>query len=433
MLAVIAAVSWSALLSDTLWIFAWLVLVTAAELFPVLYLEEVNLTVSMPLLLAAGMTLGPLAAGIIGFVGSWDARLLRRQITWGRALFNRSQISVSSLFAAAVFHGLGGSISSWPSVMLPCVAALATDMGINVVLVCSAAVMMSEKRPIDVVKGVVLDSPLVFLATYAGLAPIALLVAGAASNYGIAGLAASVVPLLLARQVFSLLKGLSLANKEAREQDALIGELERRIARERKDERARVAMDLHDSALASLYQVHLMGEVVKRDLAYGQLFELETDVPHLKEATDDAMETLRAVIWGLRESPIAASGLKKTLDLLIDEFSTNSRALIHAELESIEADSSVQLIIYQVAREAIENAVRHSDALNIHIRLRMEEDGIRLLVRDDGTGFLPPRVDAKRQFGLGIMRSRVEGAGGVFHLSSEPGRGTQIVARLPRS
>jgi signal transduction histidine kinase len=359
-------------------------------------------------------------------------RLLRRQITWGRALFNRSQIAVSSFAAAAVFHALGGNISSWPNVLIPCLAALATDMVINVALVCSAAVMMSEKPFADVIKGVVLDSPVAFAATYVGLAPIALLVAVAVSNYGLAGLGASVVPLLMARQVFALLRGMALASKEARRQDALIEELGRRIATERGDERARLAMDLHDSALACLYQVHLMGEVVKHDLACGRLLDLETDVPKLKEATDEAADTLRTVIRGLRETPVSVSGLAKTLDLLIDEFSSKSRALIHAELEPVEAPSSVQLIIYQVAREAIENAVRHSDALNIHVKLRVEDDAVRLIVRDDGSGFLLPQVDVTAHFGLGIMRHRVERAGGVFYLSTEPGWGTQVVARLPR-
>jgi signal transduction histidine kinase len=343
---------WKGPLLDSLAILPWLALVTVAELLPILYLAEVNLTLSMPLLLAAGMTLGPLAAGVVGFLGAWDARLLRGQITWGRALFNRSQIALSSLAAAAVFHGLGGSISNWPGVVLPCLAALGTDVLINVALVSAAAVMMSNKPLKEVIRGVVLDSPVAFIATYLGLAPIALLIAVAASSYGIGALVAAVVPLLMARQVFALLKGMSLAAKEARRRDAIIRELDQRIALERQDERARLAMDLHDSALAGLYQVHLMGEVVKEDLACGRLLELEADVPMLKEATEEATEALRGVIRGLRESPVGASGLGKTLDLLIDELSSKSRVLIHAHLEPVQASAAIQLLTYQVAREA---------------------------------------------------------------------------------
>src|SRR6266536_177669 len=420
-------------LLDSLAILPWLALVTVAELLPILYLAEVNLTLSMPLLLAAGMTLGPLAAGLVGFLGAWDARLLRREITWGRALFNRSQIALSSLAAATVFHGLGGSISNWPRVVLPCLAALVTDVLINVALVSTAAVMMSHKHLKEVIRGVVLDSPLVFIATYLGLAPIALLVAVAASSHGLAGLAAAVVPLLMARQVFALLRGMSLAAKEARRRDAIIRELDKRIATERQDERARLAMDLHDSALAGLYQVHLMGEVVKQDLACGRLLELEADVPMLKQATEEATDALRQVIRGLRESPVGVSGLGKTLQLLIDELSSKSRALIHADLEPVQAPASIQLLIYQVAREALENALRHSDALNIYVRLQLEGEAIRLVVRDDGSGFFLTGVDGTAHFGLGIMQHRVESAGGVFHISSEPGWGTQVVARLPRA
>jgi signal transduction histidine kinase len=140
------------------------------------------------------------------------------------------------------------------------------------------------------------------------------------------------------------------------------------------------------------------------------------------------------VIRGLRESPVGASGLGKTLDLLIDELSSKSRVLIHADLEPVQASAAIQLLTYQVAREALENALRHSDALNIYVGLHLEDDAIRLVVRDDGSGFVLDQVDATTHFGLGIMQHRVENAGGVFHVSSEPGGGgTRIVARLPRA
>src|SRR5207302_4369388 len=99
---------------------AWLAVISVAELLPILYTREVNLTLSMPLLLAAGMVLAPVQAGLLGFLGSWDARVLRREITWTRGLFNRSQISLSSLSASAVFHALHGNIDLWPQVIPIC-------------------------------------------------------------------------------------------------------------------------------------------------------------------------------------------------------------------------------------------------------------------------------------------------------------------------
>src|ERR1043165_9928874 len=79
-IAILAAGSviwWPTVVDSALWMIPWLLLVTATELLPIYYTDQVNLTLSMPLLLAAGMTLGPVPAGLLGFFGAWDKRWLR--------------------------------------------------------------------------------------------------------------------------------------------------------------------------------------------------------------------------------------------------------------------------------------------------------------------------------------------------------------------
>ena len=423
--------SWSSISESALEMVPWLLLVSAAELLPVFYMPEVNMTLSMPLLLAAGMTLGPIPTGLLGFLGSWDGRHLRGEIPWSRALFNRSQIALSSMAAAWTFHALNGAVDDWPSVLFPCVAAVLADVVINVALVSYFAVLVSGNPIGKVVKSVALDYPLLFVVTYLGLAPLALLMATAARMYGVAGLIAGVVPILMARQVFALLKRASIANRQAREQEAMIEQLNTRIEVERRDERARLAMDLHDGTLADLYRVHLMGEVLRQDLVNGRLLELEADVPELRDATTAATDSLRALIRGLRDSSVGASGVCKTIALLVEELASISRARFHTEIGPVDLQPSIQLIVYQVARESLENAVRHSDAQNISIVLRSEGDWVRLIVRDDGSGFDRAVVDTGSHFGLAIMAQRVEGVGGILNVASEPGWGTQVVARLP--
>jgi len=422
--------SWAILSNSWRLMIPWLLLVAAAEFMPLLYRPDVSLTLSVPLLLAAGMTLGPVPAGVLGFLGTWDARVFKGKIGWDRALFNRSQVALSSMAAAATFAALGGTLDDWTSVLAPCAAALVADQVVNVALV-STGIRLAGGSVSEAVRFVAQDSPWVFLATFAGLAPLAVLIAVAAERYGTVGLLAGVVPILMARQVFALLKRTSVANQQAKQQQAVIRQLNNRIESERRDERARLAMDLHDGALSELYRVHLMGEVLRQDLMYGRLLELESDVPDLREATLAATESLRGLIRDLRYSSVGAQGVSKTLDLLIDELQGRTRALFHTEIDPVNPSPSVQLLVYQVAREALENSVRHSDAQNIHVRVRQEDEYIRLVVRDDGAGFAPASVDSSSHFGLTIMAQRVEAAGGLLHIASEPGWGTQVVARLP--
>jgi len=432
-LAVGVAASWGSVADSAAEMIPWLILVILAELFPIKISAETLLTMSMPLLLAAGMTLGPIPAGVLAVLGTWDMRLLQGDITLARDLFNRSQVALSSMLAALTFHELGGAVSNWPGVVWPCVVAAAVDGILNLSLVSAAAILKTGQPLAKVLRTAVLEHPRTFVVTYAGLAPIALLMAAAANLYGVVGLCLGLVPILMAHEVFALLKRTNLANQRAREQELLAEEFSQRIEVERRDERARIAMDLHDGALAELYRVHLMGEVLRQDLHYGRLLELETDVPELREATAAATDTLRALIRGLRDSSVGAQGVSKTLDLLIDELASKTRALFHADISPVDPAPSIQLVVYQVAREALENAVRHSDAQNIFLKLHSDGTWIRLLVRDDGTGFDRSLVDQDAHFGLAIMFQRVQGIGGEIHVASEPGWGTQVVVRLPIS
>src|SRR6266511_3724869 len=409
LLTTISVLQWRSITEALPNLIMWLAVVTAAELLPILYSEEVNITLSMPLLLAAGIVLAPIHAGLIGFLGSWDGRHLRREITWSRALFNRSQIALSSFFGSLVFHSLGGNIRVWPLAVWACLAASLADMIINVALV----------------------SPWSFAFTYLSLAPIAALIALTTSHYGGWGLVAASVPLILARQVFVLLKRGAEAKAEVRMKEELVREISQRIAEERQDERARLAMDLHDEALAALYQVHLMGEVLRQDLSHGKLFELEVDVPKLKAATVQATEALRALIRNLRKSPVGAHGLTRTLNLLVEETSGRTSAEIHADVRPVAASASIQLLVYQVAREALENAIRHARAQNIYVFLFEDDDAVRLVVRDDGTGFVITLSDRELHFGLRMMAERAQLAGGVLHIDSRLGEGTQITGRFP--
>ena len=102
-----------------------------------------------------------------------------------------------------------------------------------------------------------------------------------------------------------------------------------------------------------------------------------------------------------------------------------------ADIHDVSATPSIQLLLYQIAREALENAVRHSRACHIHIAVFGDSESVRLVVRDDGMGF--HWEHQAMHFGLRIMEERVSLAGGLIHIDSEPGKGTQVSVRLPQT
>jgi two-component system sensor histidine kinase DegS len=180
-----------------------------------------------------------------------------------------------------------------------------------------------------------------------------------------------------------------------------------------------------------LFRVHLLGQVLRQELATGQLLALEDDLPTLLGATDDAREVVRSQIRGLRSSSLGTEGLARTLQLLVRQLELDSHVEFKAEVGEVDATPVVELLAYQVGREALRNAVRHAGATSIRVSLAGEPEGIRLVVEDDGRGFNPQLVDESCHFGIALMRERVELAGGVMTIESTKGMGTTVAVRLP--
>jgi signal transduction histidine kinase len=392
-----------------------------------------QLGLDMPLLLAAGFVLGPVPAGVLALVGYVDLREIRGDISIGRALFNRSQTSLSAMGAAGIYGLLNPQGVFWPTTILAAIAAVCVDVLLNVTLV-SGIVALHERLPPTVsVHRLRLGSVVEFTWTYACFGLLSLLLAETYKSTGGWSLFLMALPLLLARKAFSQASRLDTAESRLRVQQEALEQASRTIVDERRDERLAIAAGLHDDVLPPLYRVHLLGQVLRQELATGQLLAMEDDLPLLVNATAEASQSVRGLIQNLRLSPLGAGGLARTLGLLIDQLKHESDVEIRGQLEDVRGSPVIELLTYQVAREAIRNALRHASASRVDITLRRDAEDIRLIVSDDGSGFSPSSVDPSSHFGLALMRERVELGGGVLRVESSPGLGTTVVARLPAS
>jgi signal transduction histidine kinase len=411
---------------------AWLIVIAIADLMPIPIWGSVEIAISFPVLLAAAMVFPPFVACLLGFVGPFDVREIRREISVLRGLFNRANIAISVLAASSVYGALGGDLSEWPSVVGVAFLALSADVLVNGALVTFGAHLLTGVPASRVWRNISGGTePLYFLMSYVAFGLVAVLLAVVHLVAGSWGLIVFAIPLLLARQMFVHWKRLGEASAEIAEKQRALVTVTERIADERKEERLNMAAGIHDEVLPPLYQVHLMGQILKQDLASGRLLELEADLPELLRATDRANEAIRSLIRDLRQTSLDSTQLIATLRLLSTHLASLTKARFELELEDVGGAQITLLVAYQVAREALSNAARHSNAATIRLFLGVRDGSIRLVVRDDGKGFDPTATDRVLHFGLQLMRERVELVGGVFYLESSPGQGTTIVARLP--
>jgi signal transduction histidine kinase len=244
-------------------------------------------------------------------------------------------------------------------------------------------------------------------------------------------LAIFAIPVVLARQAFSGSRNLDGVTRRVEAQASALRQVSSTIADERREERLTLAAGLHDDVLPPLYKVHLMGEVLKQNLAAGRLLALEEDLPELLRATESANESIRTLARNLRDSPLAAGSLERTLRLLVEHLERQTSTRIHLDTTAVHATPLVQLLAYQVARESLRNALRHSQASEVRVSLSRDDECLRLIVEDDGIGFATEAVDSQRHLGITLMRERVELVGGLLHVQSRLGEGTRVVARLP--
>jgi signal transduction histidine kinase len=424
--------SWDALFASIGIVGLWIIVTAAADLMPVSLWGTVSLSMSLPVTLAAGMVLPPAWAGFIAFAGACDVREFRGEVKFARALYNRSQIAVSVMLASFVFHALDGDVRAWPVVLPIAVLVLGVDWVANTVMVVIPVGILSRVSVKEVVRRVHGNAPLEHALDYMCLGLLSVLLGVVVIQAGAWGLFAFLLPVAIAREMFSRGRRLEAAQGDILEKDKALLSSTQNVLDERKDERMAVAGELHDEVLPPLFKVHLMGQVLRQDLSSGRLLSLDEDLPELLSATEAAQGAIRLLVRDLRRSSLGPAGLNATLQHLARQLESAGATPIGLQLDEVGGSQSSQLLIYQVAREALNNAVRHSRARTIVVRLWRENEMIRLTVIDDGTGFDPSLVDSDLHFGLQLIAERVFAAGGSVVVDSRLGEGTSVTAIVPR-
>jgi len=265
-----------------------------------------------------------------------------------------------------------------------------------------------------------------------GFAASALLAAMLAALHDLAGtwaLVAIVGPTLLGRQALKRSQMFLEASHAHKSRELAVRGLSLHASEERSDERRLIAADLHDEVLQPLFKVTLMAHVLKADLATGRLLEMDEDIPELISAAEAASNALRDLIGDLRRSAIGVGGLPSALRRLSAIGLQRLGAEIHVQADEVAADPRTELSLYQVAKEAVSNALAHGRAANIWIDLHETQASLTLTIQDDGIGF-DPLEERSAHFGIAIMRERAFAAGGELFLDSMPGKGSRVSVNL---
>lgn len=194
------------------------------------------------------------------------------------------------------------------------------------------------------------------------------------------------------------------------------------------EERQRLARDLHDAVTQSLYGATLYAEAAARLLATGDHATAAAYVQDVGEATQEALREMRLLLFELRPPDLARDGLAAALRarLAAVEGRVPGLSAVAEMQDDLPLPPPIEEALYGVAREALNNALKHADARQIHLLLRREGAAVVLEIADDGGGFDPAAVAQGGGFGLRGMTERVAQVGGVLAVQSTPGQGTMV-------
>lgn len=191
-------------------------------------------------------------------------------------------------------------------------------------------------------------------------------------------------------------------------------------------ERMRLARELHDTLGHALSAIAVQMEAARR-LAPDAPPRVERILRETQAMARGAMADLRHHVESLR-APRTAGG--ETVAHLARAAARRNGWRLELQVDpELSLSAALPAELVQVAREALTNAERHARASRVEVRL-WREGGIRLLVADDGCGF-DPREAEPGHYGLEQMVERMAGLGGNVRVTSAPGRGTRVEARLP--
>lgn len=206
-----------------------------------------------------------------------------------------------------------------------------------------------------------------------------------------------------------------------------------KIIQAQEEERRRVARDIHDGPAQSMANVVIRSEFAERILGQGRVEEAKKELADLKETVRGTLGEIRKIIFDLRPMALDDLGLIPTLRKYIDDFT--QRYPLHVEFitqgETSRLPTSIEVVIFRMIQEAMNNVAKHAKASNVIVQLRFYKDRVTSMVKDDGIGFDNNKKTRQPSFGIMGMKERMKLLDGEMTIESAPGEGTCVTFSIP--
>jgi two-component system, NarL family, sensor histidine kinase UhpB len=221
-----------------------------------------------------------------------------------------------------------------------------------------------------------------------------------------------------------------LAESELRRRETLS-----QLVRSGEEERQRIATELHDDTIQVMTAALITLDREARAVADGDQLRAMAAVLEMRETLHMAVDRTRRLTFELRPPVLEARGLAAALSDLLAEVGRSAGFQVELDSTAPRLAPDIESLAYRTVQELVTNARKHSQAVNLSVKLRDQPGALRVEVTDDGVGFDRARAfgngELRLNFGLESSAERITLAGGEFDIASSPGTGTTVRFSIP--
>jgi signal transduction histidine kinase len=201
-----------------------------------------------------------------------------------------------------------------------------------------------------------------------------------------------------------------------------------RMAHEQEVERARLARELHDGTSQELAGMITLTSVLERQID-GDNSAARRTLHLLRQQAEDSYQGVRCSSHALRPVILDGLGLLPALRRFLEQFEQRTHIAVEISAAEVGALSDeVELALFRVAQECMENVRKHSDSPTARLNLRRCDGQVSLSVTDAGCGI---HTNAEGGIGMVGMRERLAAVGGTLRVESAPEAGARVEALIP--
>lgn len=206
-------------------------------------------------------------------------------------------------------------------------------------------------------------------------------------------------------------------------------------------ERKALAAELHDQTLADLGGLAVeLGFLANQASEYSE--ELKRSVDQLRDRLRETDQGLREIVQGIFPPVLTIMGLLPAVNSYLSDISGRSVAseypievrLVATGLDKDRLEEGLEISLYRVIQQGLANVIQHANARQVSIELSWANGEVTLVLADDGVGFdvlNPKESQLTGHYGLANLKDRIEKHLGRMEITSQPGKGTTLRARIP--